>query len=157
MADQLEAWINTIENIQEQFGHDIREMKRQLARLTKLVENHTMIMAMYSKGTSPFLVQPAFNSFSHHSYPNHHFHASTTNKALLGTYPFNPHSSRFTPNALLAFMIAPRPINQSSGSKGKHSGHKTGRDKVKWDPIPIAYTQLFSKLMEAHLIALFYT
>ena len=49
MADQLEARINAIENIQEEFGHDIREMKRQLARLTQLVQDHSRIMAMYSK------------------------------------------------------------------------------------------------------------
>ena len=38
-GDQLEARINVIESIQEEFGHDIREIKEQLARLTKLVED----------------------------------------------------------------------------------------------------------------------
>ena len=40
METQLEAWINVIENIKEDFEHDIREIKEQLAKLTKLVERH---------------------------------------------------------------------------------------------------------------------
>ena len=40
MGDRLEARISAIENIQEEFGHDIREMKEQLARLTSLLEHH---------------------------------------------------------------------------------------------------------------------
>ena len=39
MGDQLEARISAIESIQKEFGHDIREIKEQLARLTKLVED----------------------------------------------------------------------------------------------------------------------
>ena len=50
MADQLEGRINAIENIQEEFGHDIGEMEGQLAKLTKLAKDHTRIMAIYSQG-----------------------------------------------------------------------------------------------------------
>ena len=39
MGNQLEARISAIESIQEEFGHDIREIKEQLAKLTKLVED----------------------------------------------------------------------------------------------------------------------
>ena len=39
MGDRLEARIDAIENIQEEFGHDIREIKEQLARLTSLLED----------------------------------------------------------------------------------------------------------------------
>ena len=39
MEDQLEARISSIECIQEEFGYDIREIKKQLARLTKLIED----------------------------------------------------------------------------------------------------------------------
>ena len=48
MTNQLEAQISAVENIQEEFGHDIQEMKGKLAKLTKFVEDHTRIMAMYS-------------------------------------------------------------------------------------------------------------
>ena len=48
MGDQLEARISVIENIQEEFGHDIREMKEQLARLTKLVEDHIRTTTIHS-------------------------------------------------------------------------------------------------------------
>ena len=40
MRDQLEAQIGVVESIQEEFGHDIRKIKKQLAKLTKLVEDH---------------------------------------------------------------------------------------------------------------------
>ena len=40
MADQWEARIGTIENIQEEFGHDIREIKERLAKLTSMLEDH---------------------------------------------------------------------------------------------------------------------
>ena len=43
MGDQWEARINAIENIQEEFGHDIREMKEQLARLTSLFKDHIKV------------------------------------------------------------------------------------------------------------------
>ena len=41
MGDSLKAWITIMENIQEEFGYDIQEMKVQLVRLTKLIEGHT--------------------------------------------------------------------------------------------------------------------
>ena len=47
MGDQWEARISAIENIQEEFGHDIREMKEQLARLTSLFEDHIKIEAVH--------------------------------------------------------------------------------------------------------------
>ena len=40
MRDQWEARIGAIENIQEEFGYDIREMKEHLTRLTNLFEDH---------------------------------------------------------------------------------------------------------------------
>ena len=38
MGDRLEARISAAENIQEEFGNDIREVKEHLARLTSLFE-----------------------------------------------------------------------------------------------------------------------
>ena len=40
MGDCLEARISVIENIQEEFEHDIREVKEHLVRLTSLFEDH---------------------------------------------------------------------------------------------------------------------
>ena len=38
MGDLLKARINAIEQIREKFGHEIQEIKKELARLAKLVE-----------------------------------------------------------------------------------------------------------------------
>ena len=48
MGDRLEARLGTIENIQEEFGHDIREVKEHLARLTRLFEDYIRTQAVDS-------------------------------------------------------------------------------------------------------------
>ena len=53
MGDRWEARISTIENIQEEFRHDIREMREQLIRLTNLFENHVKTEAVHPRGPSP--------------------------------------------------------------------------------------------------------
>ena len=52
MGDRLEARISAIENIQEEFGHDIREMKEQL-RLTSLFKDHIKAEAVHPRGQPP--------------------------------------------------------------------------------------------------------
>ena len=37
----MEARISAVEQIQEEFGHEIQEIKKELARLAKLVEPRT--------------------------------------------------------------------------------------------------------------------
>ena len=73
MGDSLETRISTVEHIQEEFGHDIQEMKGQLARLTKLIERHTGIVPEDIHG-SPFNPLPS-SSYPlvqhHHPYPGH--------------------------------------------------------------------------------------
>ena len=71
MGDSLEARINIMENIQEEFGHDIQEMKGQLARLTKLIEEHIGIVPEDIHGSS-------FNPLQSSSYPlvQHHLYSS---------------------------------------------------------------------------------
>ena len=49
MGDQWEARLSVMENIQENFEHNLREMEEQLARLTSLFEN----MAIHPRGPSP--------------------------------------------------------------------------------------------------------
>ena len=53
MGDQWEARISAMENIQEEFGHDIQEMREQLVRLTNSFENHIKIEAVHPRGLSP--------------------------------------------------------------------------------------------------------
>ena len=53
MRDQWEARISAIKNIQEEFGHDIREMKEQLARLINLFKDHIKAEAVHHRGPSP--------------------------------------------------------------------------------------------------------
>ena len=47
MGDHLEARLSVIENIQEKFGHNIREVKEHLARLTNLFEDYIRTQAVY--------------------------------------------------------------------------------------------------------------
>ena len=53
MGDQWEARISAIKNIQEEFGHDIREIKERLAKLTSLFEDHIKTEAVHPRGPSP--------------------------------------------------------------------------------------------------------
>ena len=53
MGDQWEARIVAIENIQAEFGHDIQEIKEQLAKLTSLLEDHIRTEVVHPRGQSP--------------------------------------------------------------------------------------------------------
>ena len=59
MGDQWEARIVALENIQEEFGHDIKEMKEQLAGLTNLFED----MTVHPQGPAPLSNQQVPRSF----------------------------------------------------------------------------------------------
>ena len=54
MGDQWKTRISAIENIQEEFGHDIREIKERLVRLTNLFEDRIQIEVVHPQGLSPF-------------------------------------------------------------------------------------------------------
>ena len=62
MGDQWEARLSVIENIQENFGRNIREMEEQLARLTSLFED----MAVHPRGPHPCRIN---GSLDHSSRP----------------------------------------------------------------------------------------
>ena len=47
IGDRLEARLIAIENIQEEFGHDIREVKEHLARLISLFEDYIRTQAVH--------------------------------------------------------------------------------------------------------------
>ena len=63
MEDQWKARISAIENIQEEFWHDIREIKERLAKLTSLFEDHIKIEAVHPRGPSPFPNQQVHRPF----------------------------------------------------------------------------------------------
>ena len=68
MGDQWEARLSVMENIQENFEHNLREMEEQLARLTSLFED----MAVLPRGPSPLPHQQVFRpSVQTTSYPPH--------------------------------------------------------------------------------------
>ena len=62
MRDQWEARLSIMENVQEKFEHDIREMEEQLARLTSLFED----MAVHPRGPHPCRIN---GSLDHSSRP----------------------------------------------------------------------------------------
>ena len=54
MGDSLETCISIVEHIQEEFGHDIQEMKGKLAKLTKLIEGYTGAISENTYGSPSF-------------------------------------------------------------------------------------------------------
>ena len=109
MGDQWEARIRAIENIQEEFGHDIQEIKERLVRLTNLFEDHIQTKAVHPRGPSPLphqrVPQPFVQTTSHSPRETH-----------------RPNLRQPRPIAPLAFMATSRPVDQPSGSRGKPSG-----------------------------------
>ena len=120
-----------MDNFQEKFGRNIREMEEQLAKLTNLFEN--------------MMVHPRGPSLLPHQWVPRSFVQTTSHPPCEARHPnlWQP-----IPTAPPAFMITSRPVDQPSSLKGKPSGQKTNKDKTQWDPIPITYTELFPKLIE---------
>ena len=121
MRDQWEARIVAIENIQAEFGHDIQEIKEQLARLTSLLEDHIRIEVVHPRGQSPSPKQQVPKSYLPHR---------TDHPNLWQPRPTSP------------------PTDLPDASRGKPNGQKFEKDKPRWDPIPITYTKLFPKLVK---------
>ena len=135
MRDQWGARIGAIENIQEEFGHDIREIKEPLARLTSLFEDHIKTEAMHPWGPSPLPNQQVPRPF-----------VQTT--SYLPCRTDRPNLRQPRPTVSLAFKTTSRPVDLPSTSRGKPNGQNIEKDKPRWDPIPITYTELFSKLVK---------
>ena len=134
MRDRLEAQINAIENIQEEFRHDIREVKEHLARLTSLFEDHIKTQTAHSRGQSPLPNQQVPRPF-----------VPTT--SYLPRRTDRPKLRQPRPTASPAFRTTSRATDLPSASRGKLNGQKMEKDKPRWDPIPITYTELFPKLV----------
>ena len=125
--------------------------------LTKLLEDHTKIMAMYSQGTTPLPVQSTPHLISHHPYSSYEPHVSIVDNAFFVNFSLQPIIHKAHSKCPFSFQAAPQPINQPSNPKGKPSRHKISKDKARQDLIPFTYTELFPKLLEAHLLAPVYT
>ena len=131
MRDRQKARLSAMENIQEKFGHNIREMEEQLAKLTNLFEH----MAVHSRGPSSLPHQQVPKSFVQKmSHPPREAR--------------RPNLRQPIPIALLAFVVTSRPADQPSDSRGKPSRRKIDKDKSRWDPIPITYAELLPKLID---------
>ena len=117
MGDWWEARISSIENIQKEFGYDIREKKEWLARLTNLFENHIQTVAVHPRDPTPLPNQQVHRPF-----------IQTTSHLPRETHRPNPRQPM--PTALPAFMATSRPVDQLSGSRGKPSRQKTGKNKI---------------------------
>ena len=80
MGDQLEARISAIECIQEEFEHDIREIKEQLVRLTKLIEDHAEARVVQPRESSPSVPRYFPHYFPH---PNPRPYIPAMNKVFI--------------------------------------------------------------------------
>ena len=114
MGDRLEARLSAIENIQEEFGHDIREVKKHLARLTSLFEDYIRTQAMHPRW--PSLNQQVSWSF-----------VRTTSHLSRGTD--RPTLRQRVPPASSAFKTTSRHIDQPSDSRGKPNRQQIDKDK----------------------------
>ena len=137
MRDQLEARISAIESIQKEFGHDIREIKEQLARLTKLVEDCVEAKVVQPRNSSPPNLRPCFSTAN-----------NVSNRAYHANLCPSMHAQMTTP----AGVRMSRPVNQSNSSRNQPKGQKVNKDRTRLDLIPLSYTELFPKLLEKGLI-----
>ena len=131
MGDQWEARVSPMENTQEKLKHNIREMERQLARLTSLFKD----MVVCPRGPSPLPNQQVTRLF-----------VQTT--SYLPCRTDRPNLRQPRPTAPPVFVATSRHVDQPSGSRGKPSRRKIDKDKLRWDPIPITYAELFPKLID---------
>ena len=123
MGDRWEARVSAMEN-------NIREMEGQFARLTSLFED----MAVRPRGPSPSPNQQVPRPFV----PTASYLPHRTDR---------PNLQQPRPTAPLAFRTTSPPTDLPGTSRSKSNGQKFEKDKPRWDPIPITYTELFPKLV----------
>ena len=175
MSDSLEARISIMENIQEEFGYDIQEMKGQLVRLTKLIEGHTGIVPENTYGSLSFPLQSIVPHFIYQRHPSHesripvkgnvppsvhYLHPNrepqipVRGNILPRVHHLNwqPHAP--TPTTISAFGKASQPVDLANNTGRSLEKSRRNRDKKRLDPIPVTYTELLPKLLAKQLIAL---
>ena len=133
MGDQWEARLSAMENIQENFEHNLREMEEQLARLTSLFED----MTVHPRGPLPlpnqWVSRPFIQTTSH-----------------LPREIDRPSLRQPRPTAPPIFVATSRHADQPSGSRGKPNGQEAvRRRKDQWNPIPVTYAELLPNLIDS--------
>ena len=124
MGDQLGARISSMKHVQKEFGHEIREIKKELIRLAKLIESRTEAKVVQPQEFSPFPTQP-FPHFDQH--PNSRPSIPVvSNEACRPNmrYPLD------TPKTVPFYTKASMSNNQSSGSENHPKGSKAGIEKI---------------------------
>ena len=111
MSDSLEARINIVKHIQEEFGHDIQEIKGQLVRLTKLIEGHTGIVPENIHGSPFFPLQSSLYPLVQHPYPNHEPRISVVINVLSRVHHPNWQPQAPTPVIIPAFGKASQSVD----------------------------------------------
>ena len=143
MGDSLKTRISTVKHIQEEFGHDIQEMKGQLAKLTKLIEGQTGVISENTCGSSSFSLQPTLPPLIHQRHPGHesripirgnipstvhHLHPSHEPQIpFRGNVPPRVHHPNWQPQAPISTIIPAfgkvsqlvDPVNSSENNLGK--------------------------------------
>ena len=146
MGDQLEPWISAMECIQKEFEHDIRKINEQLAKLTKLVKDHTEAKVVHLTGSLFSLIQPSLHLFPH---PSPQPYISFTNhKGYRPNLRPLMHALAFMPVCTKTSSFG----DQSSNSKDQLKRLKTSKDKIRKDLISLSYAELFPKLVKNCLI-----
>ena len=152
----METRISIVEHIQEEFGHDIQEMKGQLAKLIKLIEGHIGIVPEDIHG-SPFnpLQSSSYPLVQHHHlYPNHESHIP-----VRGNIPPRVHHSNWQPHAPTPAIIpifgkASQSVDPANSLGNNLEKPRRTREKKRLDPIPVTYTELLPELLARQLVAL---
>ena len=125
MGDQLGARISSMEHVQEEFGHEIREIKKELARLAKLIESRTEAKVVQPQEFSPSPTQP-FPHFGQHPNPRPSIPIASNEACRPNLrYPLDiPKTASFHTKASLS-------SNQSSSSKNHPKRLKAGTDRIR--------------------------
>ena len=154
MGDSLQTRISIVEHIQEEFRHDIQEMERQLARLTKLIEGHSGVMSENTCGSLSFPLQSTLPFLLHQPHPSHKLYIPVRDNV-----PPRVHHSNWQPHAPIlaiipAFGKASQSVDLAISSGNNLEKPRRNREKKRLDPIPVTYTELLPKLLAKPLIAL---
>ena len=148
MGDQLGSRISFVEHVQKEFGHEICEIRKELARLAKLIEPRTEAKVMPPQEFPPSPTQP-FPHFGQHPNPRPSI-PFASDEACRPNLRHPVDAPKTAPVHTKASLSS----NQSSSSENHPKRPKAGTDRIRWDPISSSYAKLFSKLMESRLIML---
>ena len=118
-----------MEHVQEEFGHEIREIKKELVRLAKLIESRIEAKVVQPQEFSPSPTQP-FPHFDQHPNPQPSIPVAS-NKACRPNlrHPLD------TPKTAPVHTKASLSNNQSNSTKNHLKGPKASTDRIRWDPV----------------------